>query len=512
MPVYVYLNNSATPLKNVFDEPAQEGFYSGDYYASPTGLCFPNDMATSARAFSADMYRQSAYGLIMSESDVVSIGVKGNTTQNGDSWAIWDNFRLVYLGFDPQYVRPALQQAIATANGLCEQIMSKTAYDSLTAVIALAEEAAQSDDGERMFQILSQLYATSDETVASTMEFQPLVNALDDLKWALDHYHVASAEVQQQGADMLNRITANAYAHQYEPEDIYSLIVEIENQIFLLRMPEKMELASANAPVECTSLLDNPSFERDGENTIDSWYGQGYYSFGNDETQRQALALEVFQNNLTLYQPVYGIPNGYYAMQVSAFYRYGTADQDADFYRQDEQPQHTVIYMGDPSDGGTSVSKPVVLMTSGASTERISSGEELLNIDGLYVPNDMVSAVDYFRHGYYMNHLFYNVTQNCLFVGFAKNRIVESDWLMVDNFRLFYFGADNPEDVVGIHAIAADASPDETDLTRNNTEYFDLSGRRLSARSIGAGAVPAQLVICRQVQPDGNVTVRKVLP
>lgn len=495
VPVYVYLNNSATPLKNVFDEPAQPGFYSGDFYASPTGLYFPNDMATSAQAFSADMYRQSAYGLIMSESDEVSIGVKGATNQNNDSWAIWDNFRLLYLGFDPQYVRPALEQAIATANGLCDQMMSKTAYNNLTAVIALAEEAAQSTDGERMFQILNQLYTSSDEAVASTMEFQLLTKALDDLKWALSHYHVASADVQQQGADMLALLTATALAHQYEQEDVYNLIPQINEQIFLLRIPEKMELATANAPVECTSLLNNPSFERDGENTVDGWYGQGYFNYGNDEYQRQALAIEVFQNNLTLYQPIYNIPNGYYGMQVSAFYRYGTADQDAAYNQQGEQPQHVVIFMDDPN-GNAYVSEPVVLMSSEASAERISMGEELINREGLYVPNDMVSAVDYFRHGHYMNHLLYNVTQNSLIVGFAKNMTIENDWLIIDNFRLFYFGADNPEEVVGIETIHA-SSP-------TATEYFDLSGRRLPARHKG-------FAISRQVQPDGTVIVRKVI-
>ena len=48
----------------------------------------------------------------MNENDVVSIGVKGATNQNNDSWAIWDNFKLIYLGFDPEYIRPALQQAL----------------------------------------------------------------------------------------------------------------------------------------------------------------------------------------------------------------------------------------------------------------------------------------------------------------------------------------------------------------------------------------------------------------
>lgn len=506
VPVYVYLNNSATPLKNVFDEPAEAGFYSGDFYVSPTGLYFPNDMATSARAFSAGMYRQSAYGLVMGENDMVNIGVKGATNQNGDSWAIWDNFKLIYLGFDPQYIQPALQQALETANGLCAQMMGKTAYEKLTNAIAEAERAAQETDGELMFQMLNRLYVVNEEAAASAREFMRLATALEELQWAVDHYHVASDADQQKGAEMLKTLSDNAVAHQYEQEDIDGLISQIKALVRLLRMPENMELATADAPVECTSLLNTPSFEHDGENSIDGWYGSGYINFGNDELQARTLALEVFQNVLTLYQTVVGVPNGYYGMQVSAFYRFGTPDQDAEYYRRGIQPSHAVVFMGDPTGENPQVSKPVVLLSSGASAQYLSSGDEWYNTDGLYVPNDMVSSVAYFQQGKYQNHLTYNVTNNCLQLGIDKSSVIDSDWLMMDDFRLFYYGENDPYgDVVGIDPIRSSASA-------ATTEYFDLSGRRLSAGSAGnlLNPAPGQFVISRQTQSDGTVIIRKV--
>ena len=499
VPVYVYLNNSATPLKNVFDEPANGGFYSGDYYTSPTGLYFPNDMATAATAFSADMYRQSAYGLIMSENDIVKIGVKGATNQNNDSWAIWDNFKLTYLGFDVQYVRPALQQAIATAENLMAQMMGKAAFEQLSSVLAEAKAAEQTTDGEQMFQVLSRLYTVSDEAVASATNFQGLAYALDNLQWAINHYQVASAAVQQQAADMLAEISAKALNHQYEDTAVEGLVAQINAIAYQLRIPDGLELATATNPVECTSLLNCPSFERDGENVLDSWWGQGYYGLGNNEFQRTALALEVFQNNLRLYQPVYNIPNGYYAMQVSSFYRYGTPDQDAEYYRQgNTSSPNAILLMGDPETGGNEVTKPIKLMSSEYSKERLSNADEYYTKDGYYVPNDMVSAVTYFKAGHYQNAMLYNVTNNSLYLGFNKNGIVENDWLMIDDFRLFYYGTEKPSDqIVGINNSPFTLHPSPFTV-------YDLQGRRVSGSQKG-------LVISREQQSDGSVVVRKIV-
>lgn len=497
VPVYVYLNNSATPLKNVFDEPDETGLYSGDFYTSPTGLNFPNDMATSAQAFSANMYRQSAFGLVMSENDEVNIGVKGATNQNNDSWAIWDNFKLIYLGFDPQYVRPALQQALATTDNIIGQMMGKTAYEKLAAILSQAKEAEQSSDGELMFNLLNQLYTANDEAIASIEEFQQLTLALEELQLAIDNYHVASEAVQQESADMLALITANAISHQYEDEDIYELVEQIYDQIDKLRMPN-MEMATATNPVECTSLLTNPSFEHNGENTIDGWSGKGYINFGNDEFQKSALALEVYEQELTLYQLLFNIPNGYYAMQVSAFYRYGTPEEDAEHYRQGEQPEHAFIFMGNAEDETEDVHKPLVLTASGASLEPLSNANEWQYENGLFTPYDMVSSVAYFKKGYYQNKLLFNVTKNNLALGLSKSGIYPSDWVMMDDFRLFYYGTEQPsEEQLGI-------APQTSSLKSQTSEYFDLSGRRLTTSQKG-------ITIRRQQQSDGTVLVRKVI-
>ena len=497
IPVYAYMNNSTIPLKNMFEESAQSGFYSGDYYTSPTDLYFPNDMSSAATAFRAGMYQLATYGFVWDEQDIVQIGMKGATDQNEYCWAIWDNFKLTYLGIDVQYVRPVLQQIIDSAEKLIPQMMSHSAYEQLASALAEAKATEQSTDGKQMLQVIKPLNTAIDAAAASTKYFLFLTDALDKLQSAIDQYHVASAAVQQEAADLLAEITAKATNHQYEDIYVDPLIAQINAEIHKLRIPENMELATVTNPVECTSLLNNPGFEQDGQNSIDAWDVKGNYSFGKNDSQMSALAIEVSQDTLLIRQPIYDIPNGYYAMQVSAFYRYGTASQDAEYLQQGIEPTHVVLIMGDPITGKEEVAKPMKLISTDYSDVHLSNGKEYHSDYGYYVPNDIVAAVAYFKAGHYKNTLLFEAKNNSLYTGVRKSEIVKKDWMVMDDFRLFYYGTEKPDDQqVGI----APVQP----ASFANSSLYDLQGRRVSANHRG-------LVISRELKPDGTVVTRKIL-
>jgi hypothetical protein len=185
-------------------------------------------------------------------------------------------------------------------------------------------------------------------------------------------------------------------------------------------------------------------------------------------------------------------------MQMSGFYRYGTPDQDAEYYRQgNTSSSNAILVMGDPETGGNEVTKPIKLMSSEYSHERLSDADEYYTTDGVYVPNDMVSAVTYFKAGHYQNAMLFKATKNSLYLGFIKNGVVENDWLMVDDFRLFYYGTEKPSDqTVGINTPST--------IHHSPSTIYDLQGRRVSASQKG-------LVISREQQPDGSVVVRKIV-
>ena len=497
VPAYVYMGNSANPLKNVFAEPAAPGFYSGDYYQCPDGSqCFPNDMATAATAFQEGMYQQSAYGLVMSPEESVYIGVKGATNQGNDSWAIWDNFKLYYLGFAPEYIRPALEKAIATADGLCGRMMGHSEYVRLAEMMEQAVNVSKTDDGQQMFQVLNDLYNATTIATGSIQNFGVLEEKLVDLKWFMDTYQVAEESVQQQAADLYNEIIAKGrYQHEYEENQIPELLEQIDQMIKKLRIPKGLAYASADNPVECTSLINDPSFERNGENYFSGWYGSGYYGLGNDETQQSALAIECFQNVLHLYQVLQDVPNGYYRLQVSAFYRYGTTYSDYTRFQNQERCDNVFIYLSDNQ--GYSVNQPLMLMSEGAMQGRQTNGAERLVAENTYVPDDMVSAVGYFKKGQYRNYCMLNTTTNQLVLGINKVNVTTDDWMIMDDFRLFYYGTIEPTE----EQLAVGTPNASREVVKE--EYYDLSGRRMQAKPRNG------ISIVRQTTADGAVKVMK---
>ena len=176
VPVYVYLNNNATNFTNIFADPKQitnVSFYSGgsiDYNSQSkegTTYYFPNGMASAAIAFSDGMYKQSAYGLIANEGDAFRIGVKGNSNQLGDSWVIWDNFKLYYRGFKPEVVQPILETAMADLNQYAGLLMGKTEYAALSKALTDAQTAIDQQNGENMFKALNDLYDVKESVIAS---------------------------------------------------------------------------------------------------------------------------------------------------------------------------------------------------------------------------------------------------------------------------------------------------------------------------------------------------------
>ena len=178
VPVYVYLNNNSTPFKNIYSEPVTKGtLYTTDtslLYPAALQPCeddqgnwYPNEMYNSAMAFNAGMYKQTAYGLIANEGDDFRIGVKGSSNQAGDSWVIWDNFKLYYRGFKPEVVQPILETAMNDLNQYANMLMGKTEFAQLSQALTDAQAAITDQDGEKMFQALNALYNVKESVIAS---------------------------------------------------------------------------------------------------------------------------------------------------------------------------------------------------------------------------------------------------------------------------------------------------------------------------------------------------------
>lgn len=245
-PVYVYINDSKTPLMNIFDEKVP----AGEYYVTapellfpdnlpPTnddeGYWYPNEMYNSAIAFSNGLYKQSAFGIVASKYDMLNVGIVGKTNQGGDSWAIWDNFRLIYHGYKADVVKPVLEKTVADGQNLLANLMGRTEHQALAAGIDKAVKAMETEEGEAMFNALAELYtvmsiATDSRDVFSDTNLETIVGELASLVSEYDMKPIEKAVIEK-GKLLLQQITDCSLYETDDQEQMRQDIVNMLNEI-----------------------------------------------------------------------------------------------------------------------------------------------------------------------------------------------------------------------------------------------------------------------------------------
>ena len=245
-PVYVYINDSKTPLMNIFDEKVP----AGEYYVTapellfpdnlpPTnddeGFWYPNEMYNSAIAFSNGLYKQSTFGIVASKYDMLNVGIVGKTNQGGDSWAIWDNFRLIYHGYKADVVKPVLEKTVADGQNLLANLMGRTEHQALAAGIDRAVKAMETEEGEAMFNALAELYtvmsiATDSRDVFSDTNLETIVGELASLVSEYEMKPIEKAVIEK-GKLLLQQITDCSLYETDDQGQMRQDIVDMLNKI-----------------------------------------------------------------------------------------------------------------------------------------------------------------------------------------------------------------------------------------------------------------------------------------
>ncbi|MBQ4277205.1 MAG: hypothetical protein II750_03810 [Bacteroidaceae bacterium] len=242
VPVYIYMNNNATNFVNVYGDSRQittQSFYSdnsSDWASQSTGgttYYFPNGMESAAVAFSAGMYKQSAFGLVAKEGDKLRLGVKGVSNQLNDSWVIWDNFKLIYRGFQADVIKPVLEAEMASCQSTyMGLLMGKSQYAAMTQALADAQTAIDSNDGESMFNALNALYDAKDPALVSKDLFlaQEVSASLQNLTDAISA--IGEQKLSKAVVEAANTLKANIEGNLvYEDADIEQLKQDVSNAI-----------------------------------------------------------------------------------------------------------------------------------------------------------------------------------------------------------------------------------------------------------------------------------------
>ena len=196
----------------------------------------------------------------------------------------------------------------------------------------------------------------------------------------------------------------------------------------------KMETATADNPVNASSLIEYADFSRNGKLRVGVW--QGNPSRGGNNNN---FCAEKFDCNFNVYQILTGLPNGVYKVKAQAYYREG-ADQSynptpaLELRKNGNEHLYAKLYANNEETSVHSIFDEAGDCIYGYSTE--------LGV----VPNSVSHAATAFLQGLYWNELEVNVTDGTLQLGIKKDEYVFYDWTCFDSFRLYYYG---PEYILG---------------------------------------------------------------
>lgn len=505
-PVYVYMNDMKTPLANVFDYQVPEGesYYNGTdtpAYTDPNSeYIYPNGMQDAGAAFDHEAYKVSAFGLVAQKGDAMRVGVKGATNQLGDSWAIFTRFKLTYQGFKADVVKPALETTIAGVD--LTKVMGSDVKTKAQELITTANATLEGTDGKAMFDALAAIASYSETIDKSVTLFSSLSTKMQSVADYVESSEAAE-DVKAGVAEYLGEVEGNMAT--YTDAQANEAIGKLEDCRYKLALPAGYENATDEEPVNLTALIQTPSFEKDGANSIEGWEGTNGYNFGNNDTQKAALAVEFYEKDFDMYQDIKVPANGMYQVTVRAFDRYvGTAEDYAQYAEGTKSLAELYAKAGE-----NEVVKPIEHLASdvNASTEKMAIGSETSynNNDEIeyFVPNDMVSAVAYFSDATaqrYLNGVNIKVTDGTLRIGIRQADHKGGCWVIMDDFQLWYLGADSQKEEGGF----TDVKGVETVSEPVKVEIYSIDGIKRSAVQNGLNVVVT-------TDADGNVTAKTVV-
>lgn len=494
-PCKVYLNDIQTPFMNVFAEAITDNSIFGSHtgYDTFDGYYAPNDMATAADCFAADsevhpgekMFTQEAFGLISNVGDPLRIGVKGSSNQEGDSWVIFDNFKLTYMGNDLPTIKAVLEPKIAEAKAL-DGWMGKSVYAALQQAIADAENPA---NGDAAFAALKSIVAAVENAKASMAKFDELRTALENLNDIMNSGNIndnAKPEAQAFIADTYD----DADDHLIEDSDIPGLMNKIKELTTKLLKPKEGSDAS---PANWTAVIINPDYVN---NATTGWTTQA--TIGHNGNNGYYVA-EIFNTTFDYYQELFGLDEGTYEVKVKGFYRYGGHGPALDYENQyDESKSLAFLY----ANGGNGQSSTPLTRLTTEVYYAAGDGLSQLGEAEMYVPNTLAAAgMAMVADGMYANNsVIVKVNADGkLRIGLKKVEAVENDWTAFTLWELWNYGKNSSKqasgDAMGIDELMAAPAA--------RVEFFTVDGRRASVAQKG-------ILIQKTTLQNGTVVVRKV--
>lgn len=513
---FIYANDLETPFTSPYTYGMKEN--SGDDYAYTLNgetVYIPNSMKGMAAATTENPEAYTVTVPMFVEGGTLRIGVRekrrpSNVNNSWGDWAIWDNFRLKYVGSKDDALNVVTTPLIAKAAGLLDSKMNAEVRSELeTAKTALETEATVPG--------IHALSAAIEAANTSIEAYKPLQTAIETAQTRYDE-NEASSTTSDAAKGLYNaaKTTAeNIYNNGTAADaEIPAAIKALNEGVTKYVINDIIADASEAKPADITKVIANSDFATMSSTGWDVKDGTMAFQSNNN-----VEAGEFFNCTFNLQQTLVGLPAGMYRLTTQAFYRNGS-DASAKVDGSDDQLKYDVnenayLYFSDkeiPTEEGKKVatelpeSKQVIkTITAHKIAEDtwnsvgLSDNGGLKKMDdGMYIPDNMITAQAFFKSdagsAYDSEPLNFNYDGNSDFrIGLIKNVTVTNDWTIVKNFKLYYLGVDP----TGISEIVTDANAVATKI-------YNASGMQI-------GKLQKGINIIETVMKDGSKKVKKVV-
>ena len=213
--------------------------------------------------------------------------------------------------------------------------------------------------------------------------------------------------------------------------------------------------ATETRPVDATYLLTGPGFNRPA--MLEGWNTdrKGDFKDANlgviDRGRRTNLVCEAYYlQSFEVNQTISNLPEGYYQVNMTGYYRDGSREALQQKVTNGTAPaRHAMLYIEYKGKGDE-----VALPSIAAGMNQCpgigwtgNAGEQ---------PDNVMDAAEYFECGLYKvyTHIIKVGPEGELTFGVTKDKQVDTDWAVFDNFRLTYFGKQVSQGTItGIDAI-----------------------------------------------------------
>lgn len=513
----IYANDLETPFTSPYTYGMKEpsGGKPADYPYTLNGetVYIPNSMQGMAAAIAENPKAYTVTVPMLVEGGTLRIGVRAKKRpSNTHDWAIWDNFRLKYIGSKGDALGAVTTPLIAKADGLLASNMNAEVRAQLVA----AKTALETDATVPGIHALSAAIEAANTSI----------DAYNTLKEAIDNAQTrykdneATSETSETAKGLYNAAMTTAqgiYDNGTATDaEIPAAIKDLNGGVTKYVINDIIKDASTQNPADITKVIANSDFatmSSTGWDVIDGTMG---FQSGNS-----VEAGEFYNCTFNLQQTLVGLPAGMYRLTTQAFYRYGNNPSakvdDSDQLKYDVN-ENAYLYFSDkeiPTEDGKKVAtelpenkQAIKTITAHKIAEDTWNSVGLSDAgglkkmdDGLYIPDNMVTAQAFFRSdagsAYDSEPLNFTYNGSSDFrIGLiknVKNDATSGDWTIVKNFKLYYLGGDP----TGISEIVTDANAVATKI-------YNASGMQI-------GKLQKGINIIETVMKDGSKKVKKVV-